>query len=77
MFNVGDKVVCIKYTKFNIEVLDRIFHLDEGKTYEISSIYDNEIRLVGKQDVVYFVNDFISLKEYRKRKIICLNQVKK
>lgn len=77
MFKPGDKVVCIRYDKIYIELLESIFHIDEGKIYEISNVNGDEICLVGKQSVVYHANNFISLKEYRKRKISCLNQVTK
>lgn len=80
MFKVGDKIVCIRYNKFYIEVLDNIFYLEVGKTYEISNIIGHEIYLVGKQNLICSENDFISLKEYRKQKITkieCLNKVKR
>ena len=75
MFNVGEKIVCVDNILLGYIQLD---DLKIGQTYTIKRFSsDNEKQLFLKDEpqIVWNVDRFVSLKEYRKIKLNKLKDV--
>lgn len=67
MFKVGDRVVCIEDDKF----INFTKYIIKYNTYIIKDIFDFDILSFDEDPIFNYKSDiFISLKEYRKQKLI-------